>query len=257
MANALLDYCKHFDISNLCVWNHNFSSAKTMASHYSVSFIEELDKIIQESDLIAIAVKDDAIQPIVQKISAFDIKNKVFLHFSGCMGTEVFASLIAKGAHCAIVHPLMTITQNFEKNPLFSAPCGVYATNEELCKIIDEWLKKAGQNSFRLGKSIMPLYHAAAVISCAGLIELLSSATELIATQLQINNQEAKKLLTPIIYETINQFESSDEIQKTGPWIRKDVQTIELHRNAIQNHSPLILAIYDALMQKSKEGNNI
>ena len=70
------------------------------------------EQIIERSELVLLAVPDDALQPVIEGIAAGGMVSpgQLFVHTSGRHGAGVFKPLTKQGAIGLAVHPAMTFT---------------------------------------------------------------------------------------------------------------------------------------------------
>ena len=88
-----------------------------------------------------------------------------------------------------------------------------------------------------------PLYHAAATIAASFLVTLHRAAAELMDVA-----GAPPAALTPLMRRTID-----NGFAPTGPIVRGDWETVELHREAIRARRPQLEALYNALADASEE----
>lgn len=251
MANALTNYFKN-DFEYSChLWARNKDKGLEVAQAQGAQFCESLSELCKNTSIILIAVKDEAIKEMSFKISNHVKPGCLCIHLSGCLGIECLSDLKNKNASIAIAHPLMTITPGFTDNPLNHAPVGIASENDLVYADIERHLRNKGHLTFRFAKTEKPLYHAAAVISCAGLVELIEMVTKLMHYELNIEKSTAKELIMPLVNQTLNNYLSSTSNYKTGPWVRNDSQVIQKHLKALNSYCCQSEKIYSALLDYS------
>ena len=95
------------------------------------------------------------------------------------------------------------------------------------------------------------LYHAAAVMSCGGLVSLLSITLEIWRT-LGFSEEEAKSALTQLTHSTVSNISQYGiKPSLTGPILRNDTETLNAHVKALLGFSAEAAAVYTLLSKQA------
>ncbi len=184
-----------------------------------------------DSELVIIAVADDAIAPIVEEIvqtidsycnsSSECCPIPAFVHTSGATDIEVFRPLIDRGVKCGVLYPLMTLKKN--KNLDFKhVPMLLESTDEELGKMLDGIATMLGSEHYFQTSEERLRMHLAAVFTCNFVNYTLGLAIPIV--------QRDHPLLLPSTIEAVrNAFLHTPESTLTGPARRGDMATIGKH----------------------------
>lgn len=226
----------------------NFCYKNSQFDLDSLNFVGSMSKLIKLCNVIFIAVKDDKISHMVNKIeqSGIDINNKYFLHFSGSLTSDVFYPLKRKNkVYIGSIHPVQSfpsIEKGIEK--IFDI-YWVFEGDKEIIKVVKPFIDILRGRMVNIDKKTKILHHIICVF-CGNFITGLLYLAEKLALE-GGNNIE---IYLPLIESVINNFKSAKNAKEilTGPLVRGDVTTIKSHIEYLQKY-PLFLEYY---MQFSK-----
>lgn len=208
-------------------------------------------EVTEAPELLFITTPDSAIAETAKRC-AKTLKPQIALHCSGAYGSELLAPLAQAGAATASLHPLRS----------FNAPVsdlaelrGVYWCIEghrravTVARRIVSCLQGC---AFTVRRGSKPLYHAAAVTACGHLIALVDMSVEMLS-ECGIGRRQALEVLLPLINSTVKNLNSSGiEQALTGPFARRDYQTIAAHLGALIEARGDYTGIYTALGRRSR-----
>jgi predicted short-subunit dehydrogenase-like oxidoreductase (DUF2520 family) len=191
-----------------------------------------LDKALQDTDLVLLAISDDALSPFYDEY----LKNfkGLVVHFSGANSDPRMKSC----------HPLMSFTQELLPEALY--PQIAFAESETgiFKQIFPQWKNP----TFVIRPKDRALYHACAVLMASGTQSLWLRTLE------QMNSLGVPNdALVPYLNRITLQFFKQNQSAMTGPWVRGDKNTIEAHLQALKKTD--LLALYQELMKGHYESN--
>ncbi len=254
LAAALVPYLLGKGISVSGIWGRNYAEAHRIADAHAISTVSGPGDLAARSKIILLAIKDDALASVAALLGEFPLSGRVVVHASGCRGLDVLEPVERAGGVAACVHPLMTIVgESGVPNPLEGIPCGVACRNRRWRRLLSTWLARAGNAPFPLAEGDRPLYHAAAVLACAGLSQLVATASDVMADGLGVPVSEARRLLMPLARRTLDLAGRPDPVPCTGPWTRGDVRTAGMHLAALRRRPGKASALYEVLMDLARE----
>lgn len=254
LATALVPYLLGKGISVSGIWGRNADETRRIADAHAIPTASGPGDLAGRSEIILLAIHDDALMSVAELLAEFPLSGRVVVHASGCRGLAVLKPVERAGGIAACVHPLMTIVSEPDgPNPLEGAPCGVACRDRRWRRLLAMWLARAGNVPFPLAEGDRPLYHAAAVLACAGLSQLVATASGIMADGLGVPVSEARRLLMPLARRTLDVAGRSDPVPCTGPWTRGDTQTTELHLAALRRRPGKAAVLYATLMDLAKE----
>ena len=102
---------------------------------------------------------------------------------------------------------------------------------------------------FEVAEEDRAAYHAAASIASNFLVALQESAAELLGAA---GAADARELLSPLVLRTAANWSERGADALTGPIARGDEATVERHREALRERAPELLALYEALAERTR-----
>ncbi|MDZ3831396.1 MAG: DUF2520 domain-containing protein [Sphingopyxis sp.] len=204
--------------------------------------------LVRESDVVAIAVSDDAMEAVAAEVAAaLPAKPpRLIFHVSGRSGVSLLADAAAKGALTAAIHPAMTFTGNpVAEVQRMSGACFAITGSAPAATVqarrLVAWL---GGAAIEIPEQHRPLYHAALCHAANHLVTLIAGASHALE---RAGVEHPGALLAPLVRAALDNSLSDGFAALSGPLLRGDAQTIEGHRDAIASDCPRLLPAYDAM----------
>lgn len=219
LAKALFN--EDFEIEQ--VYSNNINNALALADEVNSIAIDNIINLNSNSDLYIVAIKDDAIESVLQQITD---KNIFIVHTSGSIPISAFEQ--TGFTNYGIFYPLQTFSKSKTIN-LLEVPFCIEANNQE-CLLIE--LANMLSNSVHLVNSEQrKKLHLAAVFACN-----FTNHMYTIAEDLCIKNNVNFNILKPLIQETADKItlNHAKDVQ-TGPAIRNDVKIIQHHIEQLED----------------------
>lgn len=197
---------------------------------------------LTDGDAVFLTVPDAAIAAVAARVAQWpSVAPFHLIHCAGVLGTAVLGS----GDYIPVaMHPFQTIEHGAPACVLRGIPWGVSGTDAAVA-----W---ASTVVGILGGMVVNIpdtaeararYHATAVMACNAVQTYLRAAQMLAAEQ----GIDAALLLGPIVRTTVEQslraMERGDDVPLTGPVVRNDSETIDLHLRSLP---PQLAAIHKA-----------
>ncbi len=256
MAYNLVHALARKNIMPLAIINRTLEPAQTLANAHRISgFSNKLEDIPEESNLIIIAVTDDAISSVAQKIFPHVPKGCVLTHTSGVTPIRTLDRFERYGLFYPLASFNQSVLTNFDTIPIITD-----GNNTGVRQFLSIIAHRLSQYVYHLTDEQRPYLHLAAVFANNFTNALLGAAFQLLET-----HKIEKKILYPIIEQTYNRALTSDPIKiQTGPAVRGDNHTIEKHLQLLNDLKPDILSsLYITLTQliieqkeNATKGNN-
>ncbi len=211
-----------------------FTYAKVLSRRSGIGYTyDEVESFLEDLEVVLVCVRDDEIEHTASILSAYEVSGKVFLHTSGALTSEVLSSLKERGAFIGSFHPIQTFPKanaDYLKGIYFS-----YEGDEEgyiKALTIAGYL---GSKVVRIDPSEKILYHVACVF--------VSNFTNVCYTIAKELSKLDFEVFYPLARTTLeNALSMEPENALTGPAVRGDERTIELHLRSIEDED--IKAIY-------------
>lgn len=219
------------------VYSRDMQHASLLAYHVKAEPIDDLTNISTETDLFLVAVKDDAIGDIVEKLAKY---NRLIAHTSGATPMAV---LLAFTENAGVFYPLQTFSKTKEVN-FRTVPLCIEGANDEITARLEELAQTVSNNVYQVDSEKRKILHLAAVFACNFPNYLYYAASQLLQQhELDFN------LLRPLILETAEKVQEHlpADVQ-TGPAIRNDEKTIAAHLQLL-TANPDLQRVYEQLSQ--------
>ena len=196
-------------------------------------------EMIAEADLYIIAVKDEAIREVSEKLSG---NNGLVVHTSGSVAMED----LSKFDNYGIFYPLQSFSKNKEVK-FSNIPICIEASSEENLKFLREIGLMISEKVFEVNSKQRKALHLSAVF-----VNNFTNHLFTIAADYCEENELPFDILRPLIKETFAKIESIPPYSaQTGPAMRKDQKTIEAHLELLNTDQRKIYQTLTDSIQKT------
>ena len=208
-------------------------------------------KELADAPVILLTVSDAALAPLARQLKNLRAswRGKVVLHTCGALPSTVLAPLKRQGAAIGSLHPFQTIPD--PATGFRNLPCSFWAIEGDApaCKVANHLARALDGIPFRVRPAWKTLYHAAAFLSCAGVVTLLDQAARLLRGA-GVPAETVRPMLGQFVGETVGNFVRLGARRAlTGPAARGDWETIERHLRALRRHAPELIEVYQPLVR--------
>jgi len=211
------------------------------------AFVEP-QALVEEVELIILAVPDDAIEPLAAGVRMYG--GQAMIHTSGALGAEVLRPAMAAGTQVGAFHPLVAFADTERAVAALHGATVAIEGDDQLAALLSTMAERIGATAVRLAPGSKAAYHAAAVLAAGGFIALLDAIAEL-GTVAGLDEAGALAIYGPLIEGTLGNARAlgiRDAL--TGPMTRGDVGTLEAHLAAMSAHAPDALELYAAAARR-------
>jgi len=227
------------------VFSRTLEHASELGTRLNCPFTDHLSEIAADADLYIIAVKDFAIQSIIESV---DFGDQLVVHTSGSVPISVFSN-----KNCGVFYPLQTFSKekavSFDKIPIL-----IEANKKHNRAILKSLALSISKKAVPANSDERLRIHLAAVFACNFVNHFYY-----IANQLMISQQLTLKLLKPLILETASKALSADPaLVQTGPAVRNEKVVMDKHLKLLTNHpewSKMYQLISENIYNTHKKGN--
>ncbi|NUP73815.1 MAG: DUF2520 domain-containing protein [Sinomonas sp.] len=192
----------------------------------------EIPDIVERSELVLLAVPDDALGPLVEglaKLGAWQ-PGQLVAHTSGRHGVGVLAPIRAAGAIPLAIHPAMTFTgMSLDLGRLLDCRFGVTA-DPAMLPVAQALVVEMGAEPVVIAEGDRVAYHAALAHGSNHLVTIAAQAAEILS---RIGVDEPDRLLGPLLRASLDNALAAGESALTGPVARGDVGTVRAHAEAL------------------------
>ena len=212
--------------------------------------ILKIPELVERSELVLLAVPDDALAQLVQGLAQTGAwqMGQLVAHTSGRFGVGVLAPVRAAGAIPLAIHPAMTFSGlSMDLARLPDSSFGVTA-DAAMLPIAQALVVEMGAEPVVIAEADRPLYHAALAHSANHLVTLVAQSAELLE---KIGVQQPDRILGPLLRASLENALASGENALTGPVARGDSGTVQAHVQALAESSEEILLAYRAMAKST------
>jgi predicted short-subunit dehydrogenase-like oxidoreductase (DUF2520 family) len=211
------------------------------------AFVEP-QALIEEVELIIVAVPDDAIASVASGVRMYS--GQAMVHTSGALGAEVLEPAQAAGTQIGGFHPLVAFADTERAIAALHGATVAIEGDDQLAALLSEMADRLGATAVRLAPGSKAAYHAAAVLAAGGFVALLDAIAELAAVA-GLDERGALAIYGPLIEGTLGNARALGiAAALTGPITRGDVGTLGAHLAAMAAHAPGALELYVAAARR-------
>jgi len=199
--------------SILQVYSRSEESASHLAQLINADHTNNIGELNLDADLYVMAVSDDAIPFVSEKLY---LEDKLVVHTSGSVGMDVLAD---SSRNYGVFYPLQTFSKS--KNPDFkSIPICLEANNKSNLELLKILGKELSNHLQIINSEQRKAIHLAAVFAC-NFPNLMYTAAEVFLKKKNLSFE----ILKPLIKETADKVQHILPSQaQTGPAYRNDIK---------------------------------
>lgn len=193
------------------------------------------DDHLPPAHLLVVAVRDDAIQEVAERLAPHATHVDTAIHLSGLKPASVLDPLADVGVAIGAVHPLQTLpTPESGAAALPGSWFAVTARDPALQRDLEAFVRSIDGHPFTLGDRDRALYHAAAATAANDTVAVLALAAQLFR-RAGVPFEAARPLVEAVV---ANAFELGPKEALTGPIARGDVGTVIAQLEAVADRAP-------------------
>ncbi len=200
--------------------------------------ILEIQDIVERSELVLLAVPDDALGELVAgglaKLGAWQ-PGQLVAHTSGRFGVGILNPVRTVGAIPLALHPAMTFTgMSLDLTRLMDCTFGGVTADAAMLPIAQALVVEMGAEPVVIAEADRTLYHAALAHSSNHMVTLVAQASQMLR---EIGVETPEAMLGPLLRATLENALASGESALTGPVARGgDVGTVSAHAQALKEY---------------------
>jgi predicted short-subunit dehydrogenase-like oxidoreductase (DUF2520 family) len=221
----------------LQIYGRDASEASKLAYEFDTESTNYWSVIRKDADFYLIAVSDDAIQDVAKHVH---VPGKVVAHTAASVKKDILKNM---SHHYGVFYPLQTLRMDVQQLP--QIPIFVDASDEIARKKLEQLASSISQENVVTANDDQRLkLHVAAVIVSNFTNHLYKLAEDYCRKEGIDFNQ-----LLPLIGETASRLRTVAPSQaQTGPALRHDDPTIELHLKLLEKY-PQLKRIYEVMTE--------
>ena len=209
------------------VWSRTEANAARLAAEVNASATADLQDITPDADIYILAVKDDAIESTAK---ALPLRGKILAHTSGIKSKDLLHSSVNYG----IFYPFVSMTKDGDSD-FAEVLLMVEGNNEATLKMLTEIAGTISQKVKQVNEHDRQSLHLAAVFA-NNFTNYLYTVSELLLTESGLVFDDLRPLISAHVQRVLTQ--SPQQLQ-TGPAIRRDQSTIDVHLDLLSKHQDL------------------
>lgn len=224
------------------------SAARDAGLEVTVAAREDVAERSAASDAVLLCVPDGEIASACELAAAADPPPASIGHTSGATTLDALGTATARRIPTFSLHPVQTFPD--ERTSPQGAPCGISGSDQSALALARELAERLGMKPLEIPEHHRAAYHAAAAMASNYLVVLEESAAELLE---RVGVEDARALLSPLVLRSAANWSERGADALTGPIARGDEATVERHREAIEEQTPALTKLYDALAERARE----
>ena len=208
----------------------------------------EAPAILDEAELIILAVPDDAIPRLANDLRLYG--GQALVHTSGVLGAEALEPARAAGTQVGAFHPLVAFADTERAIVALRGATVAIEGDDQLAALLADMADAVGATAVRLAPGSKAAYHAAAVLAAGGFVALLDAIAEL-GRSAGLDEAGSLAVYGDLIEQTLGNARALGiRAALTGPMTRGDVGTLERHLDALARLAPDALPLYRAAAER-------
>lgn len=218
------------------VYSRTQRSAMLLSQAMNTSHITDISNLRGDTDLIILAVNDDALADVVCSIK---VKNVPIMHTSGSTPIDIFEP--CGFTNYGIFYPVQSFQKN-ETESLESIPICVEANDSKTEDLFLSLARSMSRKVYAMNSEKRKALHVAAVFANNFSNHLFHIAGEILAKK-----QIPFDVIRPLVEKTAGKIKHEKPINtQTGPAVRNDKQVIDSHLEYLKTTSEY-QKIYDLI----------
>jgi len=201
-------------------------------------FFTDLRQIdLSAIEMIVICVPDDRISIVAGLLAKHHLKNKMVVHTSGILGSQVLHNLQKPGNRIGSLHPLQSFHRRFLDPGIWQGMLCSFQGDADIIEALRAMLDALGAELIVINERQKQALHLAATLSANYLVALIAWS-EQILKQAQLPGMNERRLLLPLLKQIITNYEKEAVYQiLSGPLQRGDLNSIRLHADYLKQYA--------------------
>jgi len=212
------------------IYNRSYKRGETLAANVEARSIRKIEKLSTDIDLILIAVSDDVIGKLSERIEIKPLKQTIIVHTSG----SVPSTVLNKHKSYGVFYPFQSMTTghtvNFKEVPIL-----IDAQDQLVLDQLNELANSISNTVHKVSDDQRKIIHLSGVFANNFTNHLISLAKGILE-----QNKLPFDVIKPLIKNTLQKvLEVGPYEAQTGPAVRGDDKIIERHMELLESESEL------------------
>ena len=215
-----------------------------------------LEDFLARVDLLFLAVRDDDLPRILPRLQSGPMtwRGRAVIHSSGARNRSVLAPLAEAGAATGVFHPLNSFTDlESGLNALPGTWFGINAPDPRLRSQLETLARALEGRPIHLNDEIQPAYHLAAVL-VANAPVVFAEWGRRVLRRFDPEGRIPWEAYGPLARTAaVSMAKSHPLAHLTGPWVRNDRDTVQLHETVLREMPAPQRELYRMLYEFTRE----
>lgn len=206
---------------------------------------------LPDCDLVLLTVPDRALLAAAASIVGALPEGAAVVHCSGITPLSVLDVVAGAGHPVGAFHPLASLSPGSGSEPLHGAGVAVAASDATTLARLEDLARSCVAMPFRIEDEQRAGYHAVASMASNHLTAVLGAAEE-VAAALGLPFDRYRALASGAVAAAFNPQGGGPGAVLTGPVARGDEGTVALQRRAVEEATPELVPLLDALNEATR-----
>ena len=221
-------------------YNRTSEHAKEAAEFTDTLYYEDVNDLINESDMIFITVSDNSIPMVYGSLDKKILAGKIIAHSSGALSSSVFTDSEIYGFYGFSIHPIYAINDKFSSYKNFQNAFITIEGNSSKISSVEELFRNMGLKTAVISAENKVRYHAAAVFASNMVCGLMGEAENLLQS-CGFSKEMAGEALKGLFADNAGGIAKNGPMaQLTGPVERNDTDTVRKHLASLSDDERFI-----------------
>lgn len=234
-------------------YNRTSEHAKEAAEFTDTLYYEDVNDLINESDMIFITVSDNSIPMVYGSLDKKILAGKIIAHSSGALSSSVFTDSGTYGFYGYSIHPIYAVNDRFTAYKNFQNAFITIEGNEDKIDFLLNLFRSLGNKTAKISGENKVRYHSAAVFASNLVCGLFGKAEDILIS-CGFSQDDAKDALKGLFLDNASGIaDKGPMLQLTGPIERNDTGTVRKHLEVLsEDEKEVYIAASKAVLKLAK-----
>ncbi|WP_173471884.1 Rossmann-like and DUF2520 domain-containing protein [Eubacterium ruminantium] len=234
-------------------YNRTSEHAKEAAEFTDTLYYEDVNDLINESDMIFITVSDNSIPMVYGSLDKKILAGKIIAHSSGALSSSVFTDSGTYGFYGYSIHPIYAVNDRFTAYKNFQNAFITIEGNEDKIDFLLNLFRSLGNKTAKISSENKVRYHSAAVFASNLVCGLFGKAEDILVS-CGFSQDDAKDALKGLFLDNASGIaDKGPMLQLTGPIERNDTGTVRKHLDVLsEDEKEVYIAASKAVLKLAK-----
>lgn len=234
-------------------YNRTSEHAKEAAEFTDTLYYEDVNDLINESDMIFITVSDNSIPMVYGSLDKKILAGKIIAHSSGALSSSVFTDSGTYGFYGYSIHPIYAVNDRFTAYKNVQNAFITIEGNEDKIDSLLNLFRSLGNKTAKISSENKVRYHSAAVFASNLVCGLFGKAEDILVS-CGFSQDDATDALKGLFLDNASGIaDKGPMLQLTGPIERNDTGTVRKHLDVLsEDEKEVYIAASKAVLKLAK-----